>query len=70
MQAMKKLKAAGFSLADIAREIGCERQTVGHWARDRNAPNANAIAVMIKLGETKGMTFLASDFLPEQQEAA
>lgn len=69
MQAMKKLEAAGFTRAEIAEETGRTRQGVGHWARDRNAPSADDIAVMIRMGERKGLTFLASDFLPETQAA-
>ncbi|MGN6312885.1 MAG: hypothetical protein ACTHMO_03885 [Rhodanobacteraceae bacterium] len=66
---MKKLEAAGFTRAQIALATGRTRQGVGHWARDRNAPSASDISVLIKLGESKGVTFLAADFLPERSAA-
>ena len=67
MQAMKKLEAAGFSRADIARALGVQRQAVGHWARNRNSPSGALTAALIELGKQRGVSFMSQDFIPEKQ---
>ena len=41
--ARAKIHASGKSVAAIARELGYERQTVGHWLRGRGEPTMKQI---------------------------
>lgn len=51
LKAKAKFKAAGLSIADVARSMGLERQTVGHWLRGRGEPSMKQMHEMArKLG--------------------
>jgi transcriptional regulator with XRE-family HTH domain len=41
-----KMDAAGKSYADLGRALGVERQTVGHWFRDRGEPSVQQMKMM------------------------
>ena len=44
--AAAKIKAAGLSVAAVARSLGYERQTVGHWLRGRGEPDMRQLHAM------------------------
>lgn len=43
IKAKARIQATGRSVADVARSIDLERQTVGHWLRGRGEPNMRQI---------------------------
>ena len=42
------MDAVGKSYADLGRALGVERQTVGHWFRDRGEPSVQQMKMMAK----------------------
>src|SRR3546814_18199180 len=46
IKAREKMDAAGKSYADLGRALGMERQTVGHWFRDRGEPSVKQMKDM------------------------
>lgn len=68
MKAIEKLRAAGFSIAEIATAIGLTRTAVGHWTRGKRSPNHDNREKLIALAETKGILLLGSDFSNKKQD--
>jgi transcriptional regulator with XRE-family HTH domain len=48
LKAKVRIEATGRSVADIARSMGLERQTVGHWLRGRGEPNMKQMHQMAR----------------------
>ena len=48
LKAKAKIAASGKSVAAIARGMGLERQTVGHWLRGRGEPNMKQMHEMAR----------------------
>src|SRR3546814_1714225 len=46
IKAREKMDAAGKSYADLGRALGMERQTVGHWFRERGEPSVTQMKAM------------------------
>ena len=46
LKARAKIKAAGKNPSKVAKEMGYERQTVGHWLRGRGEPTMKQIYEM------------------------
>src|SRR3546814_19395193 len=46
IKAREKMDAAGKSYADLGRALGMERQTEGHWFRDRGETSVNQLKDM------------------------
>lgn len=46
VKARAKMDAAKKSYADLGRALGVERQTVGHWFRDRGEPSVQQMKAM------------------------
>lgn len=48
VKAKALLEKSGKSMASVARALGYERQTVGHWFRGRGEPDVNQMKAMAK----------------------
>lgn len=48
MKAKAKLQDSGKSQAEVARDLGYERQTVGHWLRGRSDPDMQQLAQLAR----------------------
>jgi hypothetical protein len=65
MQAIVKLRRSGMTTAEIASGIG--DKSGGHlvraYERGERFPSRKTFACMVELAESRGLTFLARDFL-------
>jgi transcriptional regulator with XRE-family HTH domain len=63
MEAMHRLKKAGYSRADIANALNVSEQVVGMWERGQRFPSADNFAQLVQLGNEKGLNLMARDFV-------
>ncbi len=65
MNAVQRLRAAGYTRNEIARALGVTRHAVGFWERGLRFPSREAHGGLIRLAEAKGLRLLAEDFHAE-----
>lgn len=70
MNAIDRLKASGLKPTEIARRSGLTYQAVKQYASGARYPNQQAARALVALAESRGITLLATDFLPEPSAAA
>lgn len=70
MNAIDRLKASGLKPTEIARRSGLTYQAVKQYASGSRYPNQQAARALVALAESRGITLLATDFLPEPATAA
>jgi len=68
MKAIQKLRAAGFTRAQIASHIGITRHAVRYWESGERAPNHDNRDKIMTLAESKGILLLGSDFSITKRE--
>lgn len=68
MNAIERLEQSGFTVPQIARELGVTRQAVGMWKRG-TVPRGENFTALVRLAETRGLRLLAEDFRPRTQAA-
>lgn len=68
MDAIKKLIRSGMTRKQIALSIGLNEPTlIGMYERGERFPGRDNYRAIVNLAESRGMTLLARDFLPEQK---
>jgi transcriptional regulator with XRE-family HTH domain len=61
--------ALGLSYADVARVLGYERQTVGHWFRGRGKPNVQDLRKMAQVLQMDVAELISPDAIIANTEA-
>lgn len=67
MNALQRLRAAGYTRQEIAKALGVSKGAVGHWENGIRFPGRDAHGGIVKLAEAKGIRLLAEDFHEAQR---
>lgn len=62
MNAVQRLRAAGYTRRQIAESVGVTRHAVGFWERGLRFPSRENHGGLIRLADAKGLRLLAEDF--------
>ena len=65
MRAINLLKSSGLTGPGIAAAIGQTTHSVRLYERDERFPNRAAFLALVKLAESRELTLLARDFIPD-----
>jgi transcriptional regulator with XRE-family HTH domain len=68
MDAISKLIRSGMTRKQIALSIGLTESTlIGMYERGERFPGRDNFRALVDLAESRGLTLLASDFLPQKK---
>jgi transcriptional regulator with XRE-family HTH domain len=68
MEAMQRLKRAGYTRNEIASALNVSEQVVGMWERGQRFPSKENFAALVRMGDERGLNLLANDFVLDSAE--